>query len=319
MKFDNASRGVFVVNAGTLKAAGKRADGAGSPIIGDPDVTPRSNYLIDVKSGATYDVNGQTSVKASVRLAEGAHFTSSAEAEKTYGQTMQFILAGNAEVNANGLFGLYASEGDGSRLDLGNYKLIVNGANNKEFMLGKTTIIGDGMICVESGKLCTRNEDSKGEDCTLSIGANGKFENNKHFKVKNFVNNGSMSFQNSANGWGRGELEVTGEFTSKTASFPKLTLTGATVKADGSHITVLDNFETSGTITIDASAITRQQLNDAGEVGIPVLTVPTENKGGAWKVANSVVGNVCAKWKDNGDDTSTRYLSQSKGLMIIIR
>ncbi len=103
------------------------------------------------------------------------------------------------------------------------------------------------------------NADSEGQDCTISIGADGKLENNKHFKVKNFLTNGSMSFQSSANGWGRGGvLEVTGEFTSKTASFPKLTLTGATVKADGSHITVLDNFETSGTITIDASAITRE-------------------------------------------------------------
>ena len=165
------------------------------------------------------------------------------------------------------------------------------------------------------------NADSEGQDCTISIGADGKLENNKHFKVKNFLNNGSMSFQSSANGWGRGGvLEVTGEFTSKTASFPALTLTGATVKvATGAVVTVLDSFKTSGTVTIDASAITREQLNDAGEVGIPVLTVPTENKGGAWKVANSVVGNVCAKWKDNGDDTSTLYLSQSKGLMIIIR
>ena len=322
MKFDNASRGVFVVNAGTLRAAGKKTPvlGAGTPIIGDPDVTPRSNYLIDVKSGATYDVNGQTSVLASVRLAEGAHFISSANANKAWGQTIQLILAGDAEVTANGDFGLYGSGEDGCRLDLGNYKLIVNGAQDKEFMLGNTTINGTGTIFVKSGRFCTRNAESTGVDCTLSIGENGKFENNMHFTVKNFVNDGSMSYQNTANGWGRGGvLEVTGGFTSKTGSFPKLTLTGATVKADGSHITVLDNFETSGTITIDASAITRQQLNDAGEVGIPVLTVPTENKGGAWKVANSVVGNVCAKWKDNGDDTSTLYLSQSKGLMIIIR
>ena len=84
MKFDQASRGVFAVNAGTLKAIGKRVPVSpqGSPIDGDPDETPRSNYLVDVKSGATYDVNGQTSVPATVRLAEGAHFISSADAEK---------------------------------------------------------------------------------------------------------------------------------------------------------------------------------------------------------------------------------------------
>ena len=318
MKFDSASRGVFVVNAGTLKAVGKRADGAGSPIIGDPDVTPRSNYLIDVKSGATYDVNGQTSVSASVRLAEGAHFISSKDyANKAWGQTGQLILAGNAEVTATGHFGLY--KGGGSRLDLGTYMLTVNGASDKEFMLGGTTITGSGTIYVKSERFCTRNADSEGEDCTISIGANGKFENNMHFKVKNFVNNGTISY---ASGWGRGELEVTGEFTSKTASFPKLTLTGATVKAaTGAEVTVLDTFVASGTVTIDASEITKAALEEAMETGsgVSLLTVPVANKGGAWKVANPPVSGAYVKWIDKGDSKSTLYLCKPKGTRIIIR
>ena len=318
MKFDNASRGVFVVNAGTLKAVGKRADGAGSPIIGDPDVTPRSNYLIDVKSGATYDVNGQTSVSASVRLAEGAHFISSTDyANKAWGQTGQLILAGNAEVTATGYFGLY--KGGGSRLDLGTYMLTVNGASDKEFMLGGTTITGTGTIYVKSGRFCTRNADSEGEDCTISIGANGKFENNMHFKVKNFVNNGTISY---ASGWGREVLEVTGLFTSKTASFPKLTLTGATVKAaTGAVVTVLDTFNSSGTVTLDASEITKAALEEAMETGfgVPLLTVPVANKGGAWTVANPPVSGAYVKWIDKGDSKSTLYLCKPKGTRIIIR
>ena len=318
MKFDNASRGVFVVNAGTLKAVGKRADGAGSPIIGDPDVTPRSNYLIDVKSGATYDVNGQTSVSASVRLAEGAHFISSTDyANKAWGQTGQLILAGNAEVTATGHFGLY--KGGGSRLDLGTYMLTVNGASDKEFMLGGTTITGTGTIYVKSGRFCTRNADSEGEDCTISIGANGKFENNMHFKVKNFVNNGTISY---ASGWGRGELEVTGEFTSKTATFPALTLTGATLKArTGAVVTVLDTFNSSDIVTIDASEITKVALEEAMETGfgVPLLTVPVANKGGAWTVANPPVSGAYVKWIDKGDSKSTLYLCKPKGTRIIIR
>lgn len=316
MKFDNASRGVFVVNAGTLKATGKKTPvvDAGTPIVGDPDVTPRSNYLIDVKSGATYDVNGQTSVSACVRLAEGAHFISSEDvANKGWGQTGQLVLAGDADVTANGNFGLNFSAG--ARLDLGSHTLTVTGASDKEFMLCGTTITGDGTISVASGRFCTRNADSTGEDCTLSIGASGKFENNKHFTVKNFVNNGSMSY---ASTWGRGELEVTGEFSSKTASYPALTLTGTTVKAKtDAVVTVKDTFKASGTVTIDASEITKEQLDAAMETGngVPVLTVPTANKGGTWTVSGL---GARAKWVDNGD-ASTLYLCKPDGLMIIIR
>ena len=323
MKFDNASRGVFVVNEGTLRAVGKKTPvvGAGTPIIGDPDVTPRSNYLIDVKSGATYDVNGQTSVSASVRLAEGAHFISSTDyANKEWGQTIQLILAGDAEVTANGKFALYGSGEDGCRLDLGTYKLTVNGGTDKEFMLGNTTIIGEGMIYVASGRFCTRNAESTGVDCTLSIGASGKFENNKHLTVKNFVNDGSMSYQNTANGWGRGELEVTGEFTSKTATYPALTLTGATVKMrDGVVVKVLDKFTSSGIITIDASAITKARFDEAEKQRIAVLTVPTAYKGGMWNVVNSSIGNAYVKWIDNNNNTSTLYVCKPNGMMIIVR
>ena len=319
MKFDNASRGVFVVNSGTLKAVGKRADGAGTPITGNPDETPRSNYLIDVKSGATYDVNGQTSVSASVRLAEGAHFISSTDyANKEWGQTIQLILAGDAEVTANGKFGLYGSGEDGCRLDLGTYKLTVNGGTDKEFMLGNTTINGTGTIFVKSGRFCTRNAPSTSENCTISIGENGKFENNMHFMVKNFVNNGTIS---SASNWGLGELEVTGRFESKAATIPAFTLTGATLKARmGAVVKVSKKFETSGTVTIDTSDITRADFDAIAEnQRIPILTVPTEDKGGMWNVVNSSIGNVYAKWIDNGNNTSTLYICKPAGTMIIIR
>ena len=307
MKFDDESTGVFVVNAGTLKAIDKRNSNTANA------------FTIDVKSGATYDVNGQTSIPASVRLAEGAHFISSADvANKAWGQTSQLILGGDADVTANGIFGLNKS--GGSLLNLGSHTLTVNGTDDDEFMLCGTTITGEGTIYVASGRFCTRNAESTGVDCTLSIGASGKFENNKHLTVKNFVNDGSMSYQNTANGWGRGELEVTGEFSSKTASYPALTLTGATVKVrDGAVVKVLDKFTSSGTIAIDASEITKEQFDEAEKQRIAVLTVPTANKGGMWNVVNSSIGNFYAKWIDNGNNTSTLYICKPAGTMIIIR
>ena len=307
MKFDDESTGVFVVNAGTLRAIDKRNSNTANA------------FTIDVKSGATYDVNGQTSIPASVRLAEGAHFISSADvANKAWGQTSQLILGGDADVTANGIFGLNKS--GGSLLNLGSHTLTVNGTDDDEFMLCGTTITGDGTIYVASGRFCTRNAESTGVDCTLSIGASGKFENNKHLTVKNFVNDGSMSYQNTANGWGRGELEVTGEFTSKTATYPALTLTGATVKVrDGVVVKVLDKFTSSGIITIDASAITKARFDEAEKQRIAVLTVPTAYKGGMWNVVNSSIGNAYVKWIDNNNNTSTLYVCKPNGMMIIVR
>jgi hypothetical protein len=74
----------------------------------------------------------------------------------------------------------------------------------------------------------------------------------------------------------------------------------------------------NGTITIDASAITAQQLKES-ENGIPVLIVPTMNKGGTWAVSHPRISGCRAKWVDNGDNTSTLYLCRSHGTRIIIR
>ena len=140
-----------------------------------------------------------------------------------------------------------------------------------------------------------------------------------HFTVKNFVNNGTISYASS---WGRGLLEITGLFESKTASIPKLTLTGATLKARaGVVVTVLDSFEASGIVTIDASEITKAALEAAMETGsgVPLLTVPVANKGGAWTVANPPVSGAYVKWINNGDNTCTLYVCKPAGTRIIIR
>jgi hypothetical protein len=86
-------------------------------------------------------------------------------------------------------------------------------------------------------------------------------------------------------------------------------------------VTVLDSFKTSGTVTIDASEITKAALEEAMETGfgVPLLTVPVANKGGAWTVSNPSVSGAYVKWIDKGDSKSTLYLCKPKGMKIIIR
>jgi hypothetical protein len=113
---------------------------------------------------------------------------------------------------------------------------------------------------------------------------------------------------------------VKGVLTTGNA-IPDLALAdGATVKATGTAQVVSTTFSASGAYTIDASEITREQLNAAEDKRIPVLTVPTANRlGGSWTVTNSPLAGVRAKWIDNGDDTSTLYLCKSQGTIIIVR
>ena len=83
--------------------------------------------------------------------------------------------------------------------------------------------------------------------------------------------------------------------------------------------TVSTTFSASGTVYIDASDITRAQLNAATDERIPVLTVPSVPSDVTWKVTGAPVEGCRAKWFDNGDGTSTLYLCKPNGLMIIFR
>ena len=299
--FDNSSTGVTIVSNGTLKVASKTGSGRA--------------HTVRVTGGATFDVN-DTPLTLSVILEEGANFINTgSDLGYKNAQTIQLTLEGDAYVGGN-TFGLVAPSYGATSLNLGSHTLVIDKVD-KEFSLANTTIVGAGTISVTSGRLATRERDSSGTDCTISIGTSGLFENNKHFTVSNFVNNGTIAY---ASGWGRGELEVTGRFESKTASYPKLTLTGATVKpaADG-VVAVLDTFAASGTITVDASEITKAQL-DAGDVA--VLTVPdTSNHSGVtWKVTGAAIEGARVKWRsDAGGETKTLYVGKPTGLMLIFR
>ena len=312
--FDNNSTGITQINAGTVKVKS----------VANTDKTKygfwsdgTTQQLIDVKAGATFDMNGKGNFIPSVRLAEGAHFVNTGSSIGwNRKQTVQLILDGDADVSTTGGdFGLIAPDLAETRLDLGANTLTLSGSN--VFRLYNTTINGAGTINVTGGTLLIpMYASSTGDDCTVAIGAGGTMllANGCSLTVKNFTNGGTISTNQT------GMLTVTGTLT-PGKEIPKLTLTGgAEVKASATTAqTVSTTFSATGTITIDASDITKAQLDAATDQRIPVLTVPTTDKGGTWTVDNARVAGARAKWVDNGDDTSTLYLCKPHGMMIIIR
>ena len=307
--FDNNSTGITQINAGTVKVASV-ANTSKTTYGFRPDNT--AQQLIDVKAGATFDMNGNGNFIPSVRLAEGAHFVNTgSNIDYNIKQTVQLILDGDADVSTtSGDFGLIAPKHNETRLNLGSNTLTLKGS--EVFRLSNTTINGTGTINVTSGMLTITVNPVTGENCTLAIGSGGKLHIGHSLSVKNFTNGGTII--------GTSTLTVTGTLTPGKA-IPKLTLTdGATVKASATTAqTVSNTFSASGTITIDASDITKADLNAAEDQRIPVLSVPTANKGGTWTVDNAPVAGARAKWVDNGDNTSTLYLCKPHGMMIIIR
>lgn len=134
--------------------------------------------------------------------------------------------------------------------------------------------------------------------------------------VKNFVNGTVTKIEGSKT------LTVKGTLTPGTRAIPKLTLaSGATVKATGTAQIVSTTFAASGTITIDASEITREQLRNAENGRIAVLTVPAsfDTNSAAWAVSGEPISGTHVKWVDNGNDIKTLYLVRSAGLTVIFR
>ena len=311
--FNNASKGVVIVSGGTLKAASVKTV-SGSPYAFVTAENPNANQLVEVQKGASFDLNGVNDLTTSVRLADGAYLVnSSKDIADDKMQTVQIILTGNATATATKQFGLLAPGHKETRLDLGSHTLTLNGSSN--FWLDNTTIKGDGTIMVESGTLSIVHNDTSGDECTLVIGEGGRIElaDDTMLTVRNFTNRGDAYY--GGTGW----LTVTGTLT-PGSNLKRLALNDrATVKALATASQkILYAFAASGTITIDASEITPQQLKES-ENGIPVLIVPTLNKGGTWEVSNPQISGCRTKWVDNGDNTSTLYLCRSHGTRIIIR
>ena len=309
---DNASAGTISVNAGTLKI--KSVTGTGTL------------QTIRVKGGATFDLNGVGDVTVNVILEEGAFFVNTgSDIGTNTAQTVSITLEGNATVSTtSGDFGLIGPSFGETALYLGAYTLTISGS--KTFRLCKTTITGAGTINVVGGTLTQRGtssgdagkQSSTGADCTLVIGSGTTLTIGtcQTLTVKNFTNTGTINTSQN------GTLTVTGTLTPGNA-IKNLTLAnGSTVKATGTAQTVSTTFSATGAITVDASEIDAQDLKDAGETGIDVLTVPVafNPSGVTWNVAGAAIAGTRAKWRtDEGSSTKKLYIARPTGLMVIFR
>ena len=321
LPFHNDSRGAYYVNNGGRLDVSRVTQG-----ITTPGFTPEgTNQFVCVGSGAIYDVRGVADNTASVRLATGAMISNGSETSVTTSnnQTPHIVLDGDATAKIYRSFGLVGANNSETRLDLGSHTLTINGGGTTySFFLDNTTVTGTGKILVAEGKLCAC-ESSSGEKFTLEIGESGQLvldkasggTANTDFTVGDFVNNGTDNSLDNG-----GSLVVKGTLSPGNAIKKLKLANGATVKASASKVqTVTTQFSASGTITIDATAITKEQLSDAENHRIPVLTVPTVNAGGSWSISNSPIPGTFDKWVGNGDSTSTLYLCKPTGFKVIVR
>ena len=304
--FDNAATGTTIVNAGTLKVAGKVNEGTA--------------YNVRVKDDATFDLNGKSDVNANVILEKGATFANAGgDLGYAIDQAVSLTLEGDATVAASKECGLIRPGDAATTLALGANTLTVNGSST--FRLSNTTITGTGTINVTQGTLVIKNAGTgtTGDDCTLVMGSGTTLTigSGTQLTVKNFTNNGTINTSQN------GMLNVKGTLTPGNA-IRYLTLHDrATVKASATAAqTVSTSFAASGTIDIDASGIDAQDLKDAGETGIDVLTVPVafNPSGVTWNVAGEAIAGTRAKWRtDEGSSTKTLYIARPTGLMVIFR
>ena len=320
LPFHNDSRGAYYINNGGRLNVSRVTQGSTTPGL----VPEGTNQFVCVASGATYDVRNVAKNTASVRLAAHATVANGSDTSVTTRdrQIPQLILDGDATAKIYRSFGLVGANNSKTRLDLGSHTLTINGGGTTySFFLDNTTVSGTGKILVAEGKLCAC-ESSSGEKFTLEIGESGQLvldkasggTANTDFTVGDFVNNGTDN--SSDNG---GSLVVKGTLSPGNAIKKLKLANGATVRASVTKKqTVTTTFAASGTITVDASEITKEQLN-AGDVA--VLTVPAafNHSGATWGVTGTNVDRVRAKWRVNEDGTKTLYIARNDAFRVIIR
>lgn len=313
LPFHNDSRGAYYINNGGRVNVSRVTTGSTTPGL----VPEGTNQFVCVGVNGMYDVSAVANNTASVRLAEGATIANGGNTiSPTAKQVPQLILDGDAQAKNYRSFGLTLN-GPETRLDLGEHTLkIFGGGDTYSFFLYSTTVSGTGKVFVESGKLATYGN-THGDSWSLEIGTSGYFAlantpSGNTLTVGDFVNNGTDDSDSGA-----GALVVKGTLTPGNA-IKKLTLAdGSTVKATGTAQTVSTTFSASGTITADASGITKEQL-DAGNVA--VLTVPSSFNTSSvkWNVSGEQIAGTRAKWRTDGT-TQTLYLCKPIGLMVIFR
>ena len=129
-------------------------------------------------------------------------------------------------------------------------------------------------------------------------------------KVARFENQGIVD--------GSGSVTVTGTLTAGNA-IPLLRLTdGATVKATGvgKEQVVTDALSATGSITVDVSAISREEGKSA--IRVPILIAPTFPADVKWELYDPYVpGRMLLK--STGEGVTTLYLNALTGTLLMIR
>ena len=307
--FYNGSKSRYTVNGGTLKVQ-RKANASGNPYAFVTEENPAANQLVDViASGATFDFNGIYDVSASVRLAAGTKVANTgANIGNNSLQMVQMILTGDATAHADGAFGLLAPGHKATRLELNGHDLTLTGTNS--FWLCNTTVLGAGTVVVSNGTFYAHKNASSGADWGIAVATGGTFTVGVAVTVKDFVNGGTVN--------GGGTLTVTGALTAGN-EIPKLTLAnGATIKMSATNAaqTVSSTFAANGTITVDATAISRRDGNEAKIM--PVLSAPSFPAGVTWQLYDPYVSGRSLSIKTEGGG-STLYLKAQTGLVISVR
>lgn len=308
LPFDNASRGVYRVSAGTLKVASVTGSGTAQ--------------TIRVNDGATFDMN-YNQLNANVVLENGAYFVNSNNnLQYNINQTCSLTLEGNATATAMKNFGLVAPDQNVTPLALDSHTLTLDGSGN--FIMVNTTVSGTGKVVVDCGNLvCYKGV--RGDNWSLEVesgktlwlyngGAVSGSGTRSDVVVSNFVNRGTIKTENTT-----GTLTVKGTLTPGNAIRDLALADGATIKASTTTAQEITTaFSAYGTVTIDASAISVADLDAAGVAGLSVLTVPAAQVPAdvKWKVGGAPSLNCHAKWGANGE-TATLRLRRRKGFVIV--
>lgn len=298
--FNNASTGTTTVSAGTLKVASQTGSG--------------TSHTVRVKDGATFDLNGVWATALAVVLEEGATFTNSGNSDAEWGSAINIrslTLEGNATVTATHTFGLRTTGHGANTLNLGTYTLEVKASSGKDFILDNTTITGTGTIAVKSGRLASYSL-SHGDDYMIEVASGASLlGGGGGITCGGFENHGTVT-----------ETVIVKGTLTPGSSLPNLTLAnGAAIKASVTTAQIVSTtFAASGTIAIDASEITAEELRLAER--IPVLTVPmsSDTSTATWTVSNTPMTGARARWiNDDGGTTKTLYLCKSVGLIILVK
>ena len=318
MPFNNVSKGVVHVKKGVLKASGVLNKGA-AYYVEPTKENEEHNHRVWVYPDAKFDINGKSDIYVSVKLENGAKVVNTlGNVGNGFAQTVQIVLAGDAEVNMNNEFGLVAPGHKRTRVNLGSYTLTLNGS--KSFWMSNTSIDGSGTIRVKAGTLHIMNfksNDLSGKIFSVVIESEGLLniaDNDFFLNVLNFRNDGK-----GVNG--SGKLVVSGILTAGNP-IPRLELTdGAAVRLTGvdKPQQVTREFIASGAVQVDASVITSDQWRTIAN--IPILSVPiaAEVENIPLRLYGSNTTTRRLYWESDGE-TQTLYLKNPvSGFMIYVR